>query len=122
MTESAVVWTSDDDSGAAGNSLAEQVLAELKGEAPDALILFISPKYDAAVLLRAVEDSCHPKVMMGCSSAGEFTSESHGVGHASAVALRSTEMKFACRMGRGLQGDRAGAARNIVAGFQGVGK
>ncbi len=122
MTESAVVWTSDDDSGAAGKSLAEQVLAELKGEAPDALILFISPKYDAAVLLRAVEDSCHPKVMMGCSSAGEFTSESHGVGHASAVALRSTEMKFACRMGRGLQGDRAGAARNIVAGFQGVGK
>ncbi len=122
MTESAVVWTNIDDSEAAGVSLGEQVSAGLKGQPPDALILFISPKYDAAALLRGVDGSCHPKVMMGCSSAGEFTSDSHGVGQASAVAIRSTEMKFACRTGHGLRNDRAAAARDIVSGFAGVGK
>jgi hypothetical protein len=122
VTESAVVSTGLDDSRAAGESLGQQIRAQLKEQAPDALILFISPKYDAPALLKAVQAACEPKVMMGCSSAGEFTSQSDGVGQASAVAIRSTEMRFACGIGRGLQGGRAAAAKKIVSAFQGVGK
>ena len=54
MTESAVVWTSVDDSHSAGKSLGEQISFQLKQNPPDVLILFVSPKYDAPTLLRAV--------------------------------------------------------------------
>jgi hypothetical protein len=122
MTESAVVWTDLADSAAAGASLGEQIRQELKGASPDAVVLFLSPRYDPAALLRGVKGACDPKVMVGCSSAGEFTSHSQGVGQASAVAIRSTEMQFACGMGRGLQANRAAVARGVTANFQGVGR
>lgn len=121
MTESSVVWTSTEDSAAAGRHLGEQILAQLGGEAPDVVLLFVSPKYDPHPLLAAVQSACGPKVMAGCSSAGEFTGESQGVGHASAVAIRSADMRFACAMGRGLHADRAAVAKQVVGAFQGVG-
>jgi hypothetical protein len=121
MTESSVVWTSAEDGEAAGRHLGEQILAELGGAAPDVVLLFVSPKYDPRRLLAAVQAACAPKVMAGCSSAGEFTGESQGVGHASAVAIRSPDMRFACAMGTGLQADRAAVARQVVGAFRGVG-
>ena len=121
LTESSVVWTGAEDSAAAGEDLGRQIREQLRGNAPDAVILFVSPRYDPAKLLRAIQDGCMPKVMMGCSSAGEFTSDSQGVGHASAVAIRSSEMKFACAMGRGLHQDRASVAKEVVNSFAGVG-
>ncbi len=122
MTESVVVWTGKDDSVAAGEALGAQIRDGLHGHPPDAVILFISPKYDAPALLRAVEAACEPKVMMGCSSAGEFTSEGNGVGRASAVAIRSTEMQFACGLGRGIQSNRRSVAADVVSAFRGAGK
>ncbi|HEV2293590.1 MAG TPA: FIST N-terminal domain-containing protein [Tepidisphaeraceae bacterium] len=121
LTESSVVWTGVEDSGAAGKDLGRQIREQLGGNAPDAVILFVSPRYDPAKLLNAIKDACMPKAMMGCSSAGEFTSDSQGVGHASAIAIRSSEMKFACAMGRGLHKDRASVAQEIVGSFKGVG-
>ena len=102
LTESSVVWTGAEDSGAAGEDLGRQIREQLGGNPPDAVILFVSPKYDPAKLLSSLKGACAPKVMIGCSSAGEFTSGCQGVGHASAVAIRSSEMQFACIMGRGL--------------------
>jgi hypothetical protein len=122
VTESAVVWTNVDDSRAAGEALGEQIRGQLGRQPPDVVILFVSPKYDAPALLKAVKEACQPRVMMGCSSAGEFTSHSQGVGQASAVAIRSNEMRFACGIGRGLKSDRAAVAESIVASFQGTGK
>ena len=121
MTESAVVWTGVEDSGAAGEHLGRQIREQLGGHAPDVVILFVSPKYDPTTFLVAVQDACTPRVMMGCSSAGEFTSDSQGVGRASAVAIRSSEMQFACAIGRGLHANRASVADEIVASFRGVG-
>jgi hypothetical protein len=121
LTESSVVWTGVEDSGAAGKHLGCQIRDQLSGNPPDAVILFVSPKYDPAKLIAALKEACAPKVMIGCTSAGEFTSDSQGVGQASAVAIRSSEMQFACVMGRGLRQDRAAVAREIVASFDGVG-
>jgi hypothetical protein len=121
LTESSVVWTGAEDSGAAGEDLGRQIRDQLRGNPPDAVILFVSPKYDPAKLLAALKEASTPKVMIGCSSAGEFTSDSQGVGHASAVAIRSSEMQFACVMGRGLHQDRAAVAKEIVSSFAGVG-
>ena len=119
-TQTAVVYTDQTDSAGAGRSLGEQVLEKLGGQVPHALILFISPRYDAQLLAEAVTASCRPELMVGCSSAGEFTSHMQGEGQACAVAIRSSEMKFSAGLGRGISSDRAAAARAIVSQFRGV--
>lgn len=120
MLESAVAFTDLPDSHAAGTSIAIQVLEALNGEVPDALILFASSRYDYSELLHAVEAGCRPKIMIGSSSAGEFTSSAHGEGSVSAVALRSSELRFAAGIGRGLRTDRAAAAKELVSSFHGA--
>lgn len=120
MTTAAVVQTDRQDSGEAGAALGAQVKAELKGERPDALILFASPKHDFPSLLKALDEACQPKVLVGSSSSGEFTSRAHGEGLACAVALCSSEIHFTASVGRGLSQDRIAAARSLTSKFQGI--
>lgn len=121
MTESSVVYADTIDSTEAGQLLGAKVLEDFKGRSPDALVVFASSRHDYGQLLRAIKSSCHPKVIVGCSSAGEFTSESQGESSASVVALRSTEMQFAAGVGRNLREDREAATEEIVSSFQGLG-
>jgi hypothetical protein len=119
MTEAAVSQTHE--SGhAAGEALGASVMEKLGGAAPDALIVFASPDQDHAALLAALQARCGPGAMVGCSSAGEFTSDEAGVGMTCVVALRAPEMAFAASLGRGLRADRAAAADDMVAGFHGL--
>lgn len=120
-TKTAVVYTRELDSANAGCELARQIKAELPGAPPDAVILFASARYDHPVLLRALHEGCAPKLLVGSSSAGEFTSDQHGDGLTCALALRSQEIEFAAGLGRHITEDRAAAARSIVAGFGGLG-
>jgi hypothetical protein len=119
-TQTAVVYTDLPDSDDAGRSLGEQISKALEGQPPDALILFVSPRYDAQTVVRAVIDACRPAVLVGCSSAGEFTSHTQGEGQACAIAFCSSELKFAAGMGRGISSDRQAAAQAIVSRFHGV--
>jgi hypothetical protein len=121
MTDSAVVYTSLSDSGEAGAFLGGKISEEFGGQAPDAIIVFSSPKYDYSQLLKAIKAACQPKIMVGCSSAGEFTSDAQGEGSACAVALRSSEMQFNVGIGRRLRADRGAAAKDIVSSFIGTG-
>lgn len=120
MTSAAVVQTEFQDSSEAGAALGNQVSRAFKGERPDALIVFASPRHDFTSLLKALNASCHPAVLVGSSSAGEFTSHGQGVGMACAVALKAPEMRFQATVGRGLSQDRMKAARDLTAGFQGI--
>jgi hypothetical protein len=119
VTESVVASTEVSDSEKAGAELGARISEGLHGERPDALILFASSKYDYSQLLRALDAACRPTILVGCSSAGEFTNEANGEGLACAVALRSDQMRFSASVGRGLRTDRAAAARDLTAGFQG---
>jgi hypothetical protein len=121
MTETAVVHTNAVDSEDAARELCEGITRELGDEPADAVILFASPRYDHAKLLERLAATCKPKLLVGASSAGEFTSETRGEGLACALALRSTEMQFAAGVGRGLGVDRARAARDMVSQFRGLG-
>jgi hypothetical protein len=98
--------------------LAEQIQSRL-GRAPDAVIIFAAPDYDHAVLLRELERGCSPSLMVGASSAGEFTNETVGVGLASALAISDPSARFSVGVGKNLQQDAAAAARTIVDGFAG---
>lgn len=118
--QSTAVFTAESESAKAGRSIARDVLARLGGVAPDALVLFASAKHDYRELLDAVQESCAPKVMIGCSSAGEFTNLSQGEGSVSAVAFRAPGMQFVPALGENLSRDRSAAARQIVSSFRGL--
>lgn len=120
MTESAVVYTDEPDSRKAAHDLCRKATAAMPGAPPDAMILFASPRYDHPVLLQALQETCKPALLVGASSAGEFTNDHRGEGLACALALRSRDLKFSAGVARNLSGDRAAAARSLVSGFQGL--
>lgn len=119
MNETAVVHTDLAASDESGAALGAQVRDTLKGQPPDALILFASPRYDYTRLLRALDDACRPKVLVGCSSAGEFTGGMPRESSACAIALRSSEIRFSAGLGRNLRADRTRAAGDLVSSFIG---
>ncbi len=116
--QTATAYTDLPDAEAAGHALGRQIAAELPGS-PDAIILFAGPGYDHRSLLRALS-SAHPAALLvGSSSAGEFTHLAHGEGTACALALRSGTVRFAVGVGRALSRSAADAARQIVSTFRG---
>lgn len=119
MTEAVIVSTDLVHSREAGTALGVQIVQAMQ-EPPDVVILFASPAYEHAILLQALKERCHPALMVGCSSAGEFTSSIQGEGLACAIALRSVDMRFAVGVGRGLRTRCADAAQEAVASFQGI--
>lgn len=121
MNYSAVAYTAHADSAAAGQDLGEQFAAQLHGARPDALVVFASPRYEYSAFLTAIKQACNPAIMVGCSSAGEYVTDSHGEGAASAVAFRSDEMQFGAAVGKGLRADRTGAVENMIKQLRGVG-
>ena len=120
MTQTAAVYTDRTDSEEAGRHLAEQVREQLDGAAPDAAIVFASSRFDHEKLLQAFFATCSPKILVGSSSAGEFTGGQRGEGTACALAIKSTDLRFSAGLGQGVSRDRAQAARDVVASFEGT--
>jgi hypothetical protein len=118
--ESVVAYTTKPESSGAGRELGERIISGLPGDPPDAVIVFASPRYAHEELLRALQASCCPRLLVGASSAGEFTREVQGEGMACALALRARDMQFSLGVGERLDRDAAAAARQIVSGFHGL--
>ena len=116
---SVVVHTNVPDSREAGHALGSQI-AEALDTPPEAIILFVSPLYDQQELLKAFKQVCSASIIVGCSSAGEFTSSIQGEGLACALALSSPEMHFAAGIGRGLRENPVQAAKELIASFAGT--
>lgn len=116
--EAVALSTAEKDSATAGAALAEQIRESL-AEAPDAVIVFAAPHYDHAALLRALDEGCSPKVIIGASSAGEFTNDGVGIGSASALALRDPCASFRLGVGIGLKANPGDAASQMVKTFKG---
>lgn len=106
---------------AAGEDIARQLLAELGGQTPDAVVVFISPENDYGAVLEALQRDSRSGAMIGCSSAGEFTGESSGTGLSSAFAIRNPKMRFTATMTQDLTSGRDVAAKELVQGFTGLG-
>jgi hypothetical protein len=121
VTHTATAYTDFIDSAEAGQHLGAQVCEAFGDQPPDVLIVFASSRFDHDVFLGALSSACSPRLLVGASSAGEFTGERRGEGTACALALRSTEIKAAVGLGRGVSVDRARAAREVVSAFNGTG-
>ena len=121
-TQTAVAYTSLANSEEAGRDLGEQIASKLGGQVPNVVILFVSPRYDAQLVAQAVMNGCSTEILVGCSSAGEFTNCMHGEGQSCAIAICSSELKFAAGIGKGISTDRLAAAKAMVEPFRGVNK
>lgn len=122
MLRSAVATTNHPDSRTAGAELAGEIARALDGEAPDAVVLLASERYDHPALLDAFTRAARPRLLVGGSSGTELTGRTSGEGMACAVALRAppSEMRFAACLGRGVRADLGGAVRQLVGGFFGL--
>jgi hypothetical protein len=117
--ETAAVSTAQTDSAAAGAALARQI-DEAMSQPPHVIIVFAAPTYDHAALLQALREGAPSAIIVGASSAGEFTHDRIGVGLAAALAIRDENSKFTAQIGRRLKENPAGAAKEIVRGFAGA--
>jgi len=116
----AAVYTEQSDSQHAGRHLGAQIQQTFGEQPPEVVIVFASSRFDYEPLLRALDEACHPGILVGASSAGEFTSRQRGEGTACALAFRSADLKVAAGLGRAVSADRAKAARDVVASFRGL--
>jgi len=119
LTQTASVYTDCTDSREAGESIGAQIRDGL-GMNPHAVIVFASSRFNYEELLSALDTACAPAVLVGASSAGEFTGDRRGEGTACALAFRSSEMAFTAGLGVGVLDDRSKAAGDVVAHFQGI--
>lgn len=120
MTQSMTAQTALPNSAEAGHALAAQIQQGLTNHAPDVIICFASPAHDYSALLQAILSSCRPGILIGCSSAGEFTDSAVSSSSACALALRSSALEFHAGIGRNLHRDRAAAAVELLGSFHGT--
>lgn len=107
------------DSATAGQTLGREIREALGGTA-GAIVVFASAQHDCPVLLKALSAESGCAVLVGASSAGEFSHRTSGQGWASALALRSDTMRFSTGLGLGVSTDPTGASRSVVDGFKGL--
>ena len=117
--ETATAYTDSDDSAAAGRALGRQISSALSGP-PDAIVVFAAPGYAHSELLEALAAEHPSALLVGSSSAGEFTHEEHGQGAACALGLKSGDVRFAVGVGRDLHVSSTMAARQIASTFRGA--
>lgn len=122
MLDTITTLTTQKDSAAAGAELGGSIRQAFGGAAADAVLVFASAQHDYHRLLTALAQGCGTEVIAGSSSAGEFSNFARGEGHVSALAMRSSTMRFAVGLGRHLSRDPAAAARAVVGSFQGLSK
>ncbi|HEX8546276.1 MAG TPA: FIST N-terminal domain-containing protein [Cytophagaceae bacterium] len=120
MTISTVVFTNLKDSLDAGKDLGTKIIAGLKGKIPNVVILFASSVHNYEHLLKAIKHSCDAEIIVGCSSAGEFTSMEFDTDSATAVGIHSNEIKFSAGLGRDISKDRNIVADELFSALKGT--
>lgn len=121
MTETITVSSTETESSKAGEELGATIREGFGGEAADAVIVFASAQHGYESLLHALAESSGTEVIAGSSSAGEFTHLSRAEGSVSAIGLRSSTMRFAVGVGRGLSQNLPSAVQQALSGFTGLG-
>ncbi|WP_035701132.1 FIST signal transduction protein [Bradyrhizobium genomosp. I (2014)] len=111
-----VVSTDLQDSAAAGEYLAAEVQKALE-KPPGALVVFAAPQHDHQAMLSSIRSRLPDTIVVGASSAGEFTNVTSGQGLACAMGLVGDDVIFSSSFGRNLSRDAAKAAQEIVSGF-----
>lgn len=118
-TKVAVSHTSLRSPEAAGATLGASILQKLEGSHPDVLIVFASPDFEFHPLLAALDTACRPRLLVGCSSAGEFSGCATGNASVSVMAIRTDDILFRAQLGTGLRNDFRSAVDQVLPVFTG---
>jgi hypothetical protein len=103
----------------ASRALAESIAGKLNGSRPDVLIVFASPELSYQPLLAALDAACQPRLLVGCSSAGEFSGCDTGNASVSVMAIRSDDILFRAGLGTGLRQNFSAALDQVMPVFSG---
>ena len=117
LTQVAVCHTALHDSREAGTHLSKSVSEQLGGVQPDVIIVFASPSYSFPELIAALHEHAHPRILVGCSSAGEFSGCLSANSSASVMAIRSDDILFNAGVGTGLRHNREASAEQLYPVF-----
>lgn len=117
LTQIAVCHTTLHESHEAGTQLAKSVSEQLSGAPPDVMIVFASPSYSFPALIDALHEQARPRILVGCSSAGEFSGCIAGNSSASVMAIRSDDILFNAGVGTGLRQDREASTKQLLPVF-----
>ncbi|MDF3078333.1 MAG: hypothetical protein K0S09_2222 [Sphingobacteriaceae bacterium] len=118
MTKSAVVFTDLKASKEAGTELAEKINEKMEGNIPNVVILFASSVHEYDELLKPLKQLTKTEILIGSSSAGEFTVDSFGTDAACAVAISSTDLKFSAGIAHGIKASRENVADELFKTLQ----
>lgn len=102
-----------DDPYNAGKEAAEKALKDMSGK-PDLTILFSSVKYDTQKVLNAVRAVTGETPLVGCSTAGEITSDGPQTESVAVMMLKSGKLKFTPALTGNLCINPKEAGRNIA--------
>jgi hypothetical protein len=114
--KASVASTDTRDSATAGKFLAAEIRKSLS-KSPGALIVFAAPQHDHKAMLSAIKNELSGTIIVGASSAGEFTNVTSGQGLACAMGLVGDDVVFSCSIGRNLAMNAASAAQEIASSF-----
>ncbi|HEV2647279.1 MAG TPA: FIST N-terminal domain-containing protein [Acidobacteriaceae bacterium] len=117
MTATASAYSKHLDSRSAADDLAGQVLKSLG--APNVLIVFASSQYDYTSVLETLRARFPEALLVGCSSAGEFSTNCIGEGNISVFGIRSDDMLFSSSIAEEISSQPEAAAKTLLAGFRG---
>ena len=104
----------------AGQFLASDVIEKLRGAKPDVVIVFASPEFSYVELLTAIDAGCRPRILVGCSSAGEFSGCKDGNSSASIMAIKADDMRFNAIVGHALRADPLKTTDQVMPVFTGA--
>lgn len=120
MTISTVAFSKEPENFKAGKEISDQINKTLEGKTANVVILFAASSYDYDELLKVVNDNCKTELIVGCSSAGEFTSDQSGVDAVSAVAIYSDEIQFSAGLSSGISKNRTDVTKSLFKTLKGV--
>lgn len=120
MIQSFATLSLEPDSARAGTQVAEEAVAAFDGVCPDVFVVFASAQHDPRALLAALGDCCPKALLVGSTSAGEFTQQGRADGAVSVLALRSDQLRFSVGVGRDVSSSPNAAAQQVAASFKGL--
>jgi len=98
----------------AGYEAAKFALKQCGTDKPDFVIAFASPIFDQNELVKGIAEATGNAPMVGCTSAGEITSEGPSTKSAVVMAIKSDSMKFFTGLGKNVKGGAREAGRSVA--------
>jgi hypothetical protein len=116
MIKAATIQLKDNFSREAGRCMGEDLIDKL-GLHPDACWLFCSPDNDMEVLIKGVYESLGIRTLIGCTTAGEISTDGFSTGSAVLGGMVSDQIDFEIVSVRDISHDSQQAGRDLAAAF-----